>query len=385
MAFAPKALVDSPTRTPRSYGLFSVVINRENTSETRWNNGVEFSEVGCTSADAFGTQDCDSIVSRTFDTGQGLAEGTDFTVTASFDCSPVGYTVDDAQAVANARLITQEETQVEKALWTGGLTNSPNFSETTSTNTLTSTAVSAGVALGKVEQWLASHYGSKGIIHVTRAAATILIGVGYLVAQGQQLHTKLGTPVVAGGGYDNSGPDGKVPDDGTFWVYGTPAILMYRGDVQTVTSDSSAHLDRSNNDFMAIAERQYVLAYESCGPVAAEMSVGASNDGGGTVTKLSELEDVKIDGTPLDNTVLTFNSTSGKWEDTGTIPTSTSDLNNDSNFITSAQAPVQSVNTKTGDVVLNVDDLGDVSASAPADTAALTWNDTAGEWEATIP
>ena len=39
------------------------------------------------------------------------------------------------------------------------------------------------------------------------------------------------------------------------------------------------------------------------------------------------------------------------------IPTKTSDLTNDSSFITAAQAPVQSVNTQTGTVVLDANDI----------------------------
>lgn len=41
------------------------------------------------------------------------------------------------------------------------------------------------------------------------------------------------------------------------------------------------------------------------------------------------------------------------------IPTKTSQLNNDSGYITTSEAPVQSVNTKTGAVVLTQDDIGD--------------------------
>ena len=41
------------------------------------------------------------------------------------------------------------------------------------------------------------------------------------------------------------------------------------------------------------------------------------------------------------------------------IPTKTSQLDNDSNYITANEAPVQSVNTKTGAVVLTQDDVGD--------------------------
>ena len=49
-----------------------------------------------------------------------------------------------------------------------------------------------------------------------------------------------------------------------------------------------------------------------------------------------------------------YSSLSGK----PTIPSNTSQLNNDSGFITSENAPVKSVNNKTGEVVLSADDVG---------------------------
>lgn len=55
-------------------------------------------------------------------------------------------------------------------------------------------------------------------------------------------------------------------------------------------------------------------------------------------------------------------ATSGDYDDLldkPTIPTKTSDLENDSGFITSV--PVQSVNSKTGAVVLNASDVGAIS------------------------
>ena len=63
-----------------------------------------------------------------------------------------------------------------------------------------------------------------------------------------------------------------------------------------------------------------------------------------------------------------YNSLSGK----PTIPSKTSQLNNDSGFITSESAPVKSVNSKTGDVVLNAADVGALSTSGGALTGDLT-------------
>ena len=63
-----------------------------------------------------------------------------------------------------------------------------------------------------------------------------------------------------------------------------------------------------------------------------------------------------------------YSSLSGK----PTIPSNTSQLNNDSGFITSKSAPVKSVNSKTGDVVLSASDVGAVSKTGDTMTGNLT-------------
>ena len=56
--------------------------------------------------------------------------------------------------------------------------------------------------------------------------------------------------------------------------------------------------------------------------------------------------------------------------DLPTVPTKVSELTNDSGYITAAQAPVQSVNNKTGTVSLTASDVG----ALPADTVIPTVN-----------
>lgn len=53
-----------------------------------------------------------------------------------------------------------------------------------------------------------------------------------------------------------------------------------------------------------------------------------------------------------------FSGSYNDLSDKPTIPTKTSDLNNDSGFIDSSAIPVKSVNTKTGEVVLTASDVG---------------------------
>ena len=56
-----------------------------------------------------------------------------------------------------------------------------------------------------------------------------------------------------------------------------------------------------------------------------------------------------------------FSGSYNDLSDKPTIPTKTSDLNNDSGFIDSSEVPVKSVNSKTGNVVLTATDVGALS------------------------
>lgn len=77
----------------------------------------------------------------------------------------------------------------------------------------------------------------------------------------------------------------------------------------------------------------------------------------------------------------------GALPDTTSIPSKTSELDNDSGFITSAQAPVTSVNTKTGAVTLvksdiglsNVDNVKQYSASNPPPYPVTSVNGQTGD------
>ena len=60
-----------------------------------------------------------------------------------------------------------------------------------------------------------------------------------------------------------------------------------------------------------------------------------------------------------------------------------SELVNDAQYITALEAPVQTVNSKTGAVVLNLDDINDVSAGSPSTAEVLTWNGNA--WSPSAP
>lgn len=271
MGITPNAVVVGPVRKPIPFGLFSVVANRENGTGERWEGGgVTFEGLGCDSISGISEADCESAVSYDFTSGVDSATANTFTVYGTYDCSPVGRSPEDAQAMANSRLLTREEARVEQAFWTGDLDNTPSLK---GADKLTTTATTAKQALGLLEDWLGTGYGSAGVIHMSREAATILLAGNLLSVSGQRLHTRLGTPVVAGAGYDNSGPTGTASGAGYFWIYATPAILMYRSDVFTAVNSAESMLTRNSNDLSATAERTYLLGFENCGPEAVQFSV----------------------------------------------------------------------------------------------------------------
>ena len=65
-----------------------------------------------------------------------------------------------------------------------------------------------------------------------------------------------------------------------------------------------------------------------------------------------------VNGKALSSNIVLTSTDVGALPDSTIIPTQTSQLTNNSGFITSAQAPVQSVNGKTGTAVLTQDDVG---------------------------
>lgn len=273
---APAALVIGATRRPLPYGLFSVFTFRPETSG-RWENGAEYETLTCQGLDGLGL-DCNDPESPTFDGGtEGtLGESEPFAVYGHFKCSPVGWTPESAQERATEHLLTREEQAVENALWTGDLGNAPALA-TSSTTVLNDEDNSEpvpvtprqGVAL--LEQWIGETYGSLGLIHMTRAAATLYKDGR---ASGGQLRTILDTPIVAGSGYPGTGPEGESVEGLESWIYASPAIFGYRTDVYEPGNVSGDLLDRGTNDLYALASRTYLLGFDPCGVAAVKIDGG---------------------------------------------------------------------------------------------------------------
>lgn len=271
-------VIDGPARVPTQFGLFSVVTPREPNDPHWQGGGVQWEVDSCEPVRGIGAVSCDpdtpteGLPKDFSDSPFGsLAEATPFTVYATYECSPIGRPIAEAKQRATQRLQAREEQGVEKFFWTGSLGNEPNLTNA-DVDTL-GTGLNMVTALGMLEQFAADTWGGPGVIHVPRIGATVLAQNGVIKTQGGQLQTALGSPVVAGTGYPNSDPAGVSAPNGTAWAVVTPPLLVYRSEIFTSSSRDGDLLDRGSNDLYAIAERTYLVGFDTCGVAAVNFNV----------------------------------------------------------------------------------------------------------------
>jgi hypothetical protein len=200
MGFAPAQVVEGPPRLPLPFGLFSVASLAESATE-RWENGVTWEALSCDPAGIV-VGDCDAPEGfpKEFPDGQPSGKAAAFTVYGAYKCGSLGHAdaLNHGQAQARALLAAREEQGAEARLWT-------QMAQDVDSEVVGTAGDDVIVVLGTLEQWIADNYGSLGVVHASRNAATTLGQKGLLDARGGQLTTKLGTPVVAGGGYPGTG------------------------------------------------------------------------------------------------------------------------------------------------------------------------------------
>lgn len=236
-------LVEAPPVVPLPYGIFSVAEPRITTDE-HWKLGVQWQSQACsttkvTTGPCIEPERGDLIP----DDYCSVSQYEPFTVYAYNDDPVIGHTMNEDLANTIQRLIATEQRSVEEQLWASLVANS--------VSTVTLTAFNPGVVLGYLEQQLAENYGGQGAIHMNRLTATYLWE--YLEVQGGKLVTKLGTPVVAGAGYDS-----LVSPLDKFKMFASGPVVIYRGDVDTRENA----LDRATNQVSIIAQRDYVLGWD---------------------------------------------------------------------------------------------------------------------------
>lgn len=282
----PRQIVSAPAFTPLPYGLFSVV-SRPTPGDTHWQNGVtyitECENTGATTYDeciaVTGSGDVPAPNVKTSNSGMTFRGATPFTVYTEFDCSPVG--VDDARRIASDALDRTSSWQVERAFWTGlvdGKTiafphlaanaqvtdpQQPDIILQTAATIPATGTFDIACGLGIIEQELAECYNGVGVIHVPRTVIPTMQAWNLVEVRDDQLVTKNGNLVAAGGGYPGTGVTGNaVANACQSWIFATGAVFMYQSGVRINNVRDS--IDRAENTVKMIAERTYVLGWDCC-------------------------------------------------------------------------------------------------------------------------
>ena len=165
----------------------------------------------------------------------------------------------------------------------------------------------------------------------------------------------------------NKVPSEKAVNDAISSYGGKIDTIKVNGTTQTIT-DKTVDISVPTNNNQLTNGAGYITSsgapVQSVNNKTGSVSLGASDVGAVPTTRT-------VNGKALSSNITLSASDVGALPSTTSIPSKTSDLTNDSNFITSAQAPVQSVNNKTGVVTLTASDVG----ALPDTTVIPTVND----------
>lgn len=249
-------IIAAPAPGPLRYGLFSAATVLDNLDARGIASGFQLAAEGCGTIRAYDAN-CATHPSKTFDEGQSYMEATPYWVYATRKCGTVGTSAAEIEASVRRRLMSLEQTQVERQFWGGGaVAADPNLTGVAGVTTVTLGAgvTGFGAAIAALEDAFYETYGYVGTIHVAMQAYAAA-AYSQLIVQGPVLRTPIGSAWAFGAGYGITGPAGAAPAAGSVWAFMTPPVLIRRSEI--MVPDVTATMNRTANQWMALAERVY--------------------------------------------------------------------------------------------------------------------------------
>ena len=217
-------------------------------------------------------------------------EGWPFGISAESTCGSVGYTQEERRTMVREQLKAGTEKAVERELQKGEAAivgshfDSHYLADFDATTLGGATALSITLGIATMEQALADcGIGTQGVIHMTRSAAIVAAGADLVKEKGNKLFTKIGTPVVAGTGYDQAAtiPAAKpttaakpvVVSPASLTseqlIYATGPIAVRLGPIEILDDI----FDKIKNEFTMVATRPAAVYMDSCCHFAAKVKL----------------------------------------------------------------------------------------------------------------
>lgn len=258
-----------PAAGPRQGLLVSA--QRPDTAGRRWEAGIVFVPEAVNVDGVTGEFWWDGCTSD----GGGVPEWTDkttgpacydpveyqpFEIIEAWERPATSFGRDEYQATARRLLAAGESRKAERAFWgVAGASVGPaanSFLSEAATPTLGQGSILS--ALARLQQYLADTIQGRGMIHARPYVVSLWQSAGMVISDGNLLLDVFGNIIVAGQGYDGSGPDGGPLAASTPYVfeyaYATSMVQYLAGEIRPVGTYDEA-LDIETNTVTVRAER----------------------------------------------------------------------------------------------------------------------------------
>jgi hypothetical protein len=266
-------LIAAPTPGPLRYGLFSAATVTEDLGVRGVATGFQVPAEGCGTVRTYDAN-CATHPTKVFDEGLSYMEATPYWVYATRQCGTVGKSAAEMAASVRQRLLSVEQHAVEAQLW--GVApdiSDPNLTTVAGVTTVVPGVPGAGAAIAALEDAFYATYGYVGTIHLAMRGYAAVRYAGLVDRQNGTLNTPMGSVWSFGSGYDVTGPLGVAPAAGSAWAFMTPPVLIRRSEI--MVPDVTSNMDRSLNQYMAVAERVYAHTWLCDTVFAVEVPIAA--------------------------------------------------------------------------------------------------------------
>lgn len=277
VATIPPVLVEKPTPSlPLRYGLFQAAVGPLDLPVHARNGGLRYVTSLCDDGFGYEINCIGSTASKAaeFSAGSTTVLGLPFIVAATVTCGTVGFTYEEQRAFVLERLRGVEQSVVESIFSDSTFGQQPGLRTADGIVTVAGAGDSVVDVLSELERARycgavgnTARYGPPGYLHAPIPVFNALKSEHMIEFDGTRWRTPMGT-VVSAGCYSNNDPAGVAPADGVFWMYLTGQTTIWRtpdSEVQIAPVEGS--LNRTTNQMLMLAEREYVVTYE-CGGFA---------------------------------------------------------------------------------------------------------------------
>lgn len=278
VATIPAVPVAKPTPSfPLRYGLFAAANGPFDLPVHARNGGLHYETALCYSGTGYEIECIDDQNDKSAlwtENGLDSILGAPFMVAATMQCGSVGYSFEEQRAFILERLKGVEQAVVEGILSEGTFGQSPALTAADGILTVTGAGATLPEVVGELEtarycgfDTNTTQYGPPGHLHVSFPVFNQMKSDHLIEFDGTRWRTAAGT-IVSPGCYANNDPDGAAPAAGTFWLYMTGQVTIWRTpDSAVQIAPVEGSLDRTTNQYLMLAEREYVVTYE-CGGFA---------------------------------------------------------------------------------------------------------------------